>query len=200
MKDLRIIKKIINIGYISFSNVLALAVCPFFLFMDLVSKYCCGRFITIALIVGYIPFEFGERLRYFFYKCSLDKVGEDVKFMFGSFCNYRDITIGNRVLIGYYNSIGRVTIGSDVLLGGYVNILSGKAQHGYTNPDMPIRQQQGSISQVMIGSDVWIGSNSVVMNNIGSRCVVAAGTIVVKEVENQTVVAGNPGKFIRRIS
>jgi acetyltransferase-like isoleucine patch superfamily enzyme len=54
---------------------------------------------------------------------------------------------------------------------------------------------------VVIGNDVWIGANVVVLPGvtIGSHCVVAAGAVVTKDVPDHTLVAGVPAKVIKTI-
>lgn len=54
--------------------------------------------------------------------------------------------------------------------------------------------------QVVIGNDVWIGSHVLILGgvNIGDGAVVAAGSLVVKDVEPYTIVGGNPAKPIRK--
>jgi acetyltransferase-like isoleucine patch superfamily enzyme len=157
-------------------------------------------FISVAIILSKVPLYFGEKLRYFFYKLSLAQLGDEVIFKYGSFCNYRKTLIGDRVLIGYYNSLGEVNIGDDVVLGGFVNILSGTEQHSFKDLSKPIATQPAKGRRMItIGSDVWIGSNSVICNDVGNRCVIGAGSVVVKKVEDQTLVAGNPARMIKKI-
>jgi acetyltransferase-like isoleucine patch superfamily enzyme len=52
---------------------------------------------------------------------------------------------------------------------------------------------------VRIGSDVWIGSNAVIGNDVSDRCVVAAGSVVVKPVEPHSMVGGNPARLLKAI-
>lgn len=51
-----------------------------------------------------------------------------------------------------------------------------------------------------IGNDVWIGANAIILSgiNIGNGAVIAAGSIVTKDVEPYTIVAGNPAKVIKK--
>ena len=51
----------------------------------------------------------------------------------------------------------------------------------------------------VIGNDVWIGYGVTVMNgvNIGDGAVIAAGSVVTKDVEPYSIVGGNPAKLIR---
>lgn len=53
---------------------------------------------------------------------------------------------------------------------------------------------------VTFGHDVWIGHGAIVLpgRNIGTGAVVAAGTVVTKDVPAYTIVGGNPAKPIRR--
>jgi serine acetyltransferase len=52
---------------------------------------------------------------------------------------------------------------------------------------------------ITIEDDVWIGSYSIILSGIriGKGAVVAAGSVVVNDVEPYSIVGGNPAKFIR---
>jgi acetyltransferase-like isoleucine patch superfamily enzyme len=157
------------------------------------------RFADASIAVSQIPFFLGEHIRYIYYKCTLKKVGQRVAFRFGSFCQQRDAMIGSRVIIGYYSALGSVHIGDDVLIGGFVNITSGRKQHRFDDSARRINQQEGEITTVRIGSDVWIGSNSIISADIGNRTVIGVGSIVIHPVEDHSIYAGNPAKLIKKI-
>ena len=113
---------------------------------------------------------------------------------------YRRAKIGRRVLVGYFNTLGEVDIGDDVLLGGNITVLSGLSQHSYDDRNKSIWDNPSpGRRMVRIGSDVWIGSHAVVGSDIGDRCVVAAGSVVVKPVDSHTVVGGNPARHLKSI-
>jgi len=59
----------------------------------------------------------------------------------------------------------------------------------------------GEAKSVLIGDRVWIGSRNVILPGvtIGDNAVIAAGSVVVKDVAPNTLVAGNPAKHIKNI-
>lgn len=157
------------------------------------------RYSEMSIVVSHIPFYLGEHVRYLYYRATLRKVGARVTFKYGSFCQHRGASIGSRVVIGYYGALGLVSIGDDVSMGGFVNITSGRHQHGIEDPTLPINRQPGRAELVRIGSDVWIGSNCVISANIGNRCVVGSGSTVVKDLPDHGIYAGSPARLIRAL-
>jgi acetyltransferase-like isoleucine patch superfamily enzyme len=149
-----------------------------FITLGLVSDRIKGEITQPSLLISRIPFYLGEKARWFYYRAMLLSVGLNVTFRYGSFFQYRKARIGNRVLIGYFNTIGEVNIADNVLIGGNVNLLSGLHHHSFDDPskliwDTPAKGRR----MITIGSDVWIGSNSVIGCDIGDRCVVSAGEL-----------------------
>ncbi len=55
---------------------------------------------------------------------------------------------------------------------------------------------------VKIGNNVWIGMNAIILKGvtIGDNSVIAAGAVVTKDVPPNTVVAGNPARFAKRLT
>jgi acetyltransferase-like isoleucine patch superfamily enzyme len=51
-----------------------------------------------------------------------------------------------------------------------------------------------------IGNDVWIGNNCLIKNGItiGDGAIIGMGSVITKDVEPYMIVAGNPGKIIRK--
>ena len=111
-----------------------------------------------------------------------------------------DVIIGDYTRIGLHNTIiGPVTIGNHVNLAQGITVTA--LNHNFSEPDKRIDEQGVSTGQVVIGDDVWIGANAVVLPNvsIGCHCVVAAGAVVTKDVPDGCVVAGVPAKIIKRL-
>lgn len=117
----------------------------------------------------------------------------------------RHITLGDNVFIGRHVSIttslsGRspITIGNDVLLAEGVKIIGGN--HEFRSLELRINQQgEGKQGRILIGDDVWIGAGAIVLTgvSIGSGAVIAAGSVVTKDVPPLAIVGGVPAKIIR---
>jgi len=109
------------------------------------------------------------------------------------------IIIGDRTKIGLSNTIiGPVTIGNDIRLAQ--NITLSGLNHNYEDVSMPIHVQGVSTSPIVIEDDSWIGSNVVVVAGvtIGKHSIVAAGSIVTKDIPPYSVVVGNPGRVLKQ--
>ena len=196
---IRTSSRIINKLCCRIERVLALPLCLPFIFLGWLG-ILTNRYAEVSLVVSRIPFRLGEYTRYFYYKATLEKVGKDVVFRYGSFCQYRKTYIGDRVLIGYFNALGEVSIGDDVLIGCFVNFTSGLHHHSFADPTKKINEQPAKGRRMIsIGSDVWIGNNCVICNDVGNRCVIGVGSVVIKKVEDHSVYAGNPARLIRNI-
>ena len=152
-------------------------------------------FFSISVLVGHM--FLGGRIRYSFYRKTMDFVGDSVYFCFGCNFSYPNISIGNNVRIGYGTCVGLVDIGDDTLIGAYCCLLSGAHMHGIERTDIPIRLQEGYLERISIGRDCWLGANVVVMADIGEGCVIGSGAVVTKPVPPWSIVVGNPAKVIR---
>lgn len=111
------------------------------------------------------------------------------------------IRIGDRCNLGRGSAIvGRcgIDIGDDVTTGPNVYVTD--HNHRYDDPETPIGRQWVSEAPVRIGSGCWLGAGAVVLPGatIGRNVVVAAGSVVRGEVPDHAVVAGVPGRIVRR--
>lgn len=113
-----------------------------------------------------------------------------------------EIHIGQRTSLNQYvvlNGEGGISIGDDVMIAAFVSIFA--ANHQYKRADMLIREQ-GMYSKggIVINNDVWIGTHSVILDGvtIGVGSVIAAGTVVTKNVEPYSIMAGVPARLIGR--
>lgn len=92
---------------------------------------------------------------------------------------------------------GRIEIGNKVIVGP--NVVIRAADHAMERVDLPIREQGHSAGTIVIGSDVWIAANVVVLRDarIGDHAVIGAGSVVTGEIPPYAVAAGAPARVIR---
>ncbi len=110
-----------------------------------------------------------------------------------------DVVLGNNALVGLRCTvIGPVEIGNDVLLAQNI-VLSGQ-NHGYEDISKSIREQKSITKKITIKDRAWIGANAVVVAGItiGTHSIVAAGSVVTKDVPDFTIVGGNPAKILKQ--
>ncbi|WP_218278968.1 acyltransferase [Pseudomonas sp. LB-090624] len=112
------------------------------------------------------------------------------------------IVVGDNVSIHescYIDAVGGLRIGSNVSIAHQTSILT--FNHTWADPNLPIKYNPIELSPVEIDDDVWIGCGVRVMPGIviGKRAVVAAGSVVTRDVPPATVVAGVPAKVIKRL-
>ena len=154
-------------------------------------------FRTMSEFLSVIPYVFGIISRYEFYRFALQGVGRNVQIEFGTIFVQRDICIGSNVLIGRYCIIHHCDIGNFVLIGERCTFLSGSRQHSFERTDIPMALQGGQKKRIRLGDDCWIGSHSIVMESVASGSIVAAGSVVTRNVEPNLIVAGNPAKKLK---
>ena len=119
------------------------------------------------------------------------------------------LNIGNNTYIGKYVAIEtNVQIGDSVLIANSVKMV-GRSDHDYTAIGYPIRFAPwiGNLSSgttarkeyINIENDVWIGIGVILLSpiNIGRGAIIAAGSVVTKNVEPYTIVGGNPARVIK---
>ena len=148
---------------------------------------------ALALVPGLT----GEYLRRAFYRATLPRCGRDFTVGFGTVFSKQGVEVGERVYVGMGCTLGHVRLEDHVTIGSNVDILSGAEQHRFDDPDVPIQDQGGSYRTVRIGQNTWIGNGTVVMADIGARCVIGAGSIVTKPIPEGVIAAGNPARVIR---
>jgi len=110
-----------------------------------------------------------------------------------------DIYIGDRTRIGLgCTLIGPVRIGNDVGVAQGV-VLTG-LNHNYEDVTMPISKQGVSTAPIVVEDEVWLGANCVILagTTIGKHSIVAAGSVITKNVPPYSLAFGNPARVIRQ--
>jgi len=100
----------------------------------------------------------------------------------------------NTRLIAYGSSI---KISENVLIAANCTLIT--RSHVYDSLDIPIKNQGYINSPIIIEDDVWIGTNSIILKGvkIGKGAIIAANSVVNKDIEPYTIVGGSPAKFIK---
>ena len=110
----------------------------------------------------------------------------------------KNIHIGQRVFINaccHFQDHGGIFIGDDCQIGH--NVVFATLNHGLD----PKERKSTYPAPIVLGRNVWIGANATILQGvkIGDNAVVAAGAVVTKEVEPNTIVGGIPARVIRHI-
>lgn len=109
------------------------------------------------------------------------------------------LTVGNNSNIGPYSYIGcsgHIEIGNNVMISPRVSIYA--ENHVFDKVDV-LMKEQGVVRQfVKIEDDCWIAANSIILAGvtIGKGSVVAAGSVVTKDIPPYSIAAGVPAKVI----
>lgn len=106
------------------------------------------------------------------------------------------VKIGNHVIINHNltcMSIGGIEIDNDVMIGPEAALLT--ANHDFADHWVLL------CGKIHIKKNGWIGARAIILPGvtIGENAVVAAGAVVAKDVEANTVVDGNPARVIRKL-
>ncbi len=131
------------------------------------------------------------------------------KFELGDFSTIEDfctinngvghVIIGNESRIGMSNVIiGPVVIGNAVIFAQ--NIVMSGLNHSYEDVTIPISKQKESTAIIIIEDECWIGANAVITAGvtIGKHSVIAAGSVVTKNIPPYSVAVGNPARVIKQ--
>lgn len=123
-------------------------------------------------------------------------------------CNFSGkIKIGYATTLGYNNFFhGNIVIGKYCQIGADVAIHTTNHPYKYLSTYINKNLFDGELSRLkevkkaVIGHDVWIGHNAIIVGNVsvGNGAIIASGSVVTKSIPPYTIVAGVPAKQIRK--
>jgi len=105
-----------------------------------------------------------------------------------------NLTLGKYVALGEYvhcYTVDKITIGDQATISREVFLCC--ASHDVTSPIMELTH-----APIHVGENAWIAARAIVLpgRKVGAGAVVAAGAVVVNDIEPWTIVGGNPAKFL----
>ena len=167
-----------------------------------ISKYSKRELLLrVIWIFGKLVFRLTPRpcfgLRRAILRCFGAKVGRNVNIYPSALIYFPwnleigdDSSIGEWALI--YN-LGSITIGELTTISQRAHLCAGT--HDYKDAAMPLMKPP-----INVGDEVWVCADSFVgpKVNIASRAIVAAASVVGKDVACNNIVGGNPAKFIKK--
>jgi acetyltransferase-like isoleucine patch superfamily enzyme len=111
------------------------------------------------------------------------------------------LIIGNHVGIAqncFIQVRGKVEIGNHVIFGPRVSVYS--ENHIFHDKNIPIMLQGASRKGIKIEEDVWVGSDAIILDgvHIGKGSIIAAGSVVNKDIEPYSIVGGIPAKLLKK--
>ena len=126
------------------------------------------------------------------------RFGKNTLIFYGAFINPTDLEIGDNVGIGVNCFLcGKVRMGDNVMIGPNVSIPG--ANHNFDLLNIPMVEQGNTIIGTTIEDNVWVGANCTILDGvtIGSGSIIAAGSVVTKNVADNSIMAGVPARLIK---
>jgi acetyltransferase-like isoleucine patch superfamily enzyme len=111
-----------------------------------------------------------------------------------------ELKIGESCSINPYTiiyAVGDTEIGNNVLIAGHCMIIPNN--HVFSRRDIPIQSQGNNYKGIKIESDVWIGHGCTILDGVtvGMGSIIAAGSVVNRDVPPYTIYGGIPAKYIK---
>jgi acetyltransferase-like isoleucine patch superfamily enzyme len=156
------------------------------------------RAMTMTAVINKLTFADADEVRSLFEELTGELAGEHFRLVppFYVDCG-KNIRVGARVFINQnctFYSLAPIIIGDDVLIGPNVSLITSE------HPVAPSQRRAFLVGKpIVIENNVWVAAGSTVIGGvtIGENAVVAAGSVVTKDVPPNTLVGGNPAKVLR---
>jgi acetyltransferase-like isoleucine patch superfamily enzyme len=159
------------------------------------------RAMAITSRLNRLTFNDAEEVRALFSELIGKKVDESFLLIPPFFtAGGNEICVGRNVFINQnctFYDLGGLDIADDVLIGPNVSIITSG------HPLAPSRRRAATIGNpIVIQRNVWIAAGAIIIGGVtvGENSVVAAGSVVTKDVPPNTLAGGNPAQVIRSIA
>lgn len=134
-------------------------------------------------------------------RMALHRCGRNLKISSNvNIYNPQNMTVGDSVYIGYccYFGGGEIVLEDEVIIGPFVTVIAGN----HSMRDGSYRFGPYKFGRIHVGRGTWLCANTVIVSDvtIGKGCLVAAGSVVTKDVPDYSVVGGVPAKLIKVVT
>ena len=169
--------------------------------------------LIFSIIQSYPDTSRGAKLRKNFWSKRLRKCGTNPEFKRGSGIGFPElIDIGSNFILGH-DALITAGHSEGIFIGNNVSLSRGTfvhaSNHNIDNVNIPIMEQGTSCSKInfnnknysiVIKDDVWIGSKCILLTGtyLETGCVVSAGSVISGKYEPYSIIAGNPGRVIKK--
>jgi acetyltransferase-like isoleucine patch superfamily enzyme len=158
------------------------------------------RAMAITPALNRLTYADADEVQSLFEELAGQKVGDHFRLIppFYTDCG-KNIRVGARVFISQnctFYALAEISIGDDVMVGPNVSLITSE------HPVAPSRRRTHLLGRpITIDNGVWIAAGATVIGGvtIGENSVVAAGSVVTRDVPPNTLVGGNPARVIRSI-
>jgi virginiamycin A acetyltransferase len=146
--------------------------------------------------IAMVPSLIGSWARVFYYWATIDSIQLDSVIGFGTILASTKIR-AKRVIIGDYAIVGYSEIGQDVVIASRVSVIAGGHQHNFSDPTKGVLEVVPIFECIHLGEQSFLGEASIIMANIGERCIIGAGSVVVKDIPPYSLAVGNPARVVK---
>lgn len=167
--------------------------------------FYCIRFYVSKFQQLLIPHP---KLRSWVFRILGSKIGkdvriEDVRILNPTHWGFDKLKIGDFTFISHQARLDlsdKITIGNKTAIGG--TIFTHQDPGSMLFESITVSRFPRKVAPVVIGNNVWIADSAIILCGvtIGDNAVVAAGSVVTKDVPKDTLVAGNPAKIIKQLN
>jgi len=147
-------------------------------------------FVSMGCLLGLLPGKIGGAFRVAYYLLTVREIAPDAQIGFGTFFSKLNIIVGPRVRMGAYCILGNCVLEEDVVMASRISVTSGRHQHGSGHTGVHFGASE--YQSVRIGARTWVGEGAIIMADVGSDCIVGAGSVVVRCIPPGSVAVGNP--------
>lgn len=154
-------------------------------------------------LTNFLRWDITKKVRGKYYSHLLSFAGSDLRIAENVVIfNPKMVSIGDNCYLGtgvqLYAWNERIIIGNNVLIAAGVKMITRK--HKFTSMDVPISNQGYTNAPILIGDNVWIGFQVIILPGvkIGENSIIGAGAVITHDVERNTIVAGVPARPIQR--